>query len=97
MYFSDAFATVLGGGFDGLCTTGTLHGNFPEGFPTESDGRGYDSDSDLDDDDACDDEEQAVKSVTSEFPDISGSGSSLESLVTVNTTNSAKEKVRTMS
>lgn len=43
--------TVLRGGYDGYCTSGPLDGSFPDDFPSELDGGGYDSDSDLEDDD----------------------------------------------
>ena len=43
--------SVLRGGYDGYCISGYSNGGFPDEFPSETDEHGYDSDSDIEDDD----------------------------------------------
>lgn len=44
------FEPLLQGGYGGYCAKGPLSGDFPSSFPSECEGVGYDSDSDLEDD-----------------------------------------------
>ncbi|EKM56965.1 uncharacterized protein PHACADRAFT_254389 [Phanerochaete carnosa HHB-10118-sp] len=66
------FEPLLRGGYDGYCITGPLDGPFPDEFPAEIGADGYESDSDLEDD-----EEKAQSAGTS----LTGSSSSSEPVI----------------
>lgn len=74
---------MLQGGYDGYCLAGSLQASFPTEFPSEADGCGYDSDSDIEDEDPK--IEESTLSNSSESWDTLGGPSSIAPVDDTNT------------